>query len=397
MVMLSFQDFAFREEKDSIKVNFLRLFSFTIEKEELRKIAPFEIKGNTIEFQKITQKRAEKSFSKLLNRGFQNLTNNITKNPTLYIHKNSGIPLIGSLSFGIVDKGSDLLEIKPLSSCNTSCIFCSVDEGFDSKKTFDVVVEKDYLVEETRRLLEFKKHPMHLYINPQGEPLLYAEIVELVHDLSRLPYVKEISIITNGILLTEKLAAGLIDAGLTSFNVSLHSLRSDISKEIMHTPAYNIKRILQIVEKIKGRIDVILTPVWMFGVNDEDIEDIVRYAKKQGFEIGIQNFMINKRGRNPVKERSFDFFYEKIKEIEKKCNIVLIQDKKIGKTRQLSKPFKKGDIITAEIISRGRYPYESYAVAKNRVLLLSCPFERRRTIRVEITKDAYNVFYAKIV
>ena len=73
------------------------------------------------------------------------LKNKLNGNNTLYIHKNSGIPLIGSLSFGIIDRGSNMLEIKPLTSCNADCIFCSVDEGPSSKKIRDIVVEKDYL------------------------------------------------------------------------------------------------------------------------------------------------------------------------------------------------------------------------------------------------------------
>ncbi|HDD34251.1 MAG TPA: radical SAM protein, partial [Thermofilaceae archaeon] len=44
------------------------------------------------------------------------------------------IPLIGHLAFGIVDRGTNLLQIRPTSSCPLSCVFCSVDAGPASKR-----------------------------------------------------------------------------------------------------------------------------------------------------------------------------------------------------------------------------------------------------------------------
>ena len=54
----------------------------------------------------------------------------------------------------------------------------------------DIVVEKDYLVQETAKLLQFKQQKVDIYINPHGEPLLYSDIVELVKDLTRSSTIK---------------------------------------------------------------------------------------------------------------------------------------------------------------------------------------------------------------
>ena len=79
--------------------------------------------------------------------------------------------------------------------------------------------------------------------------------------------------------------------------------------------------------------------------------------------------------------------------LEQKYNITLIKKGSIIKTRQLEKPFKKGDIIQAEIISSGRYNDESLAIAQNRVITMKCQFTKRKKKKVRITKDMYNVFY----
>ena len=63
----------------------------------------------------------------------------------MYIHQNSGIPLIGTNYFGLVDRDTNIIEFKPITSCNIDCIYCSVAQ---EKRVMDYVVEKDYLVQE---------------------------------------------------------------------------------------------------------------------------------------------------------------------------------------------------------------------------------------------------------
>ena len=318
MAELEFQDFIFKEKGESIEVDFLKIFSFEIKKQDLEKIGKFTLEKNKIIFSEIKEDKARKAFSRILNKEFSGLKSKITKNPVLYIHKNSNIPLIGNLSFGIVDKGTDMLELKPLTSCNIDCIFCSVDEGTKTKKKLDIVIEKDYLVEETKKLMEYKKQPVHIYINPQGEPLLYADIIGLVKDLSNLEYVKAISIITNATLLTENMANQLIDAGLTELNISLNALNPDKAKQIANNSSYNIDKIKQVLTKIKGKIKIIIAPVLMNNINNEDIKGLAKYCKENDFELLVQNFLLNKRGRKPTKEIPFNKFYDFLKGLEKK-------------------------------------------------------------------------------
>jgi uncharacterized Fe-S cluster-containing radical SAM superfamily enzyme len=393
MAEFSFKDFRFEDSEKEIIVHFLKIFFFKIDKKELEKIGKFSVKENFVIFPKMDEDNARKLFMRLVGKGFLELKNKISGNKTLYIHKNSGIPLIGSLAFGIVDKGTDMLEIKPITSCNIDCTYCSVDEGLSTKKTLDIVVERDYLVEEVKKLLEFKKKPIHIYINPHGEPLLYADIVEVVAGLHKLDYVKGISIITNGTLITESLADELIKAGLTAFNVSICSLEPEKAKMLAGTKGYDIKRIIDVLSSIKDKLKIVVSPVYMRGINDKDMEELAAYCKENGFELLVQNFQYNKRGRKPVKEIDFVEFFSFLREIEKKYGIELIKKEESIETRELPKPFFEGQIIEGEVFSSGRYLDESLAIAGGRIITISEQFTKRKKMRVKITGNKNNVFY----
>ncbi|MEK6828422.1 MAG: radical SAM protein, partial [Nanoarchaeota archaeon] len=225
MAELVFKDLSFEKDKGKVKVNFLRLFYFYLEEENLARISQYEISRNSITFKNVSENSARKKFEFLLANSFRNLKNKLNNKKTIYIHQSSGIPLIGTNYFGLIDRGTNIIEVKPITSCNISCVFCSVDEGPYSRRKADFVVEKDYLVNEFRKIVEFKaSNNIDAHINAQGEPTLYADMVELVRGIMSVKGVKRSSIDTNGTLLNKQLVDELADAGLTRINLSLNAL-----------------------------------------------------------------------------------------------------------------------------------------------------------------------------
>src|SRR3989338_7939888 len=156
MAELTFKDLSFEKEKDKVKVNFLKIFYAYIGNKSLEKIAPFEVNKNSITFKNASENNARRKFEFLLANTFKNLKNRLNNKSAYYVHQSSGIPLLGTNYFGLVDRGSNVIEVKPITSCNISCVFCSVDEGPKSRRKVDFVVEKDYLVDEFRKIVEFK-------------------------------------------------------------------------------------------------------------------------------------------------------------------------------------------------------------------------------------------------
>jgi len=407
MAELVFKDLTFEKEKDKIKVNFLRLFYCYLEGESIGKIAPYEINRNSIKFNKISENIARRKLDFLLSNAFKNLKNRLNHKKTTYIHKSSGIPLIGTNYFGLIDRGTNIIEIKPITSCNISCIFCSVDEGPYSRRKVDFVVEKDYLVEEFKNIVEFKQsNKIDAHINAQGEPMLYSDIVELVKDIMLVKSVKTSSIDTNGLLLNKQLIDELAEAGLTRINLSLHALDTEKATKLAGYP-YNLNKVLEIARYIpKTKLDLIIVPVWMPGYNDEEIPKLAKFAEEIGAgkncpAIGVQNMLNYRFGRNPIESTPMEEFYNKMRELEHKYGVKLIFDKSafdVIDLPELPKPFKKGQIIEAEIVLPGRIGNEMLAVSKDRLISVpNCDYEQGKKVKLRIKRTKHNIFLGELL
>ena len=406
MAELVFKDLRFEKESNKIKVNFLRLFYFYLENSKLQKIAPFEINKNSITFEKISENSARKKFDFLLYNSFKHLKNKLNNKTTIYIHQSSGIPLIGTNYFGLIDRGTNIIEVKPITSCNISCIFCSVDEGPYSKRKTDFVVEKDYIVNELRKIVEFKKSDnIDAHINAQGEPTLYADMIDLVRDIMSIKGVKRSSIDTNGTLLSKQYVDELADAGLTRINLSLNALDPEKAQKLAGHP-YNLSKVMEIARYIPTKMDLIIAPVWVPGFNDEELPKLAKFAEEIGAgkncpPIGIQNLLNYRFGRNPIETVSMEQFYTKMSELEAKHNIKLAFDKSafnVEDLPELPKPFKKGQIIEAEIVLPGRIGNEKLAAAKERLISVpNCYREIGEKVKLRIKRTKHNIFLGELL
>jgi uncharacterized protein len=409
MAELTFKTLSFQIKGEDLQVNLLRIFYAKIPIEELNQVGPFKlIDQHTLEFTDTYQEKAEMKFSYLLSKYFDNLKNSINDNKTVYVHQNSGIPLMGNVSFGIVYRNTSLIEIKPVTSCNLNCIYCSVGEGKKSKKT-DFVVEKDYLIEELERLLKVVKEPVEIHIGVQGEPFLYADLIPLVEDLYNNKQVTVISMDSNFTLVTKSQMDTLSQfKDKLRFNVSLDAMNQELAEKLAGCK-YNLNYVLEMIKyAVKKEINILIAPVFIPGYNDEELEKITEFVKELGLEakskhpvLGIQNFLNYKTGRNPVRAKDWQEFYKTINELE--CKVGLKQklsatDFGIKKTIELDKPFQMGDEVKAMVKSVDRFPNSVIAVAKNRSISVpECRFKKDKKIRIKITRDKHNVFAGKII
>ena len=410
MAELLFKDLTFEKDNGRIRVNFLRLFYCDMEESSLKKIAPFEIRRNSILFKNISERSARKKIEFLLFSSFKNLKNKVNNKKTIYIHSSSGIPLIGTNYFGLIDRGTNIIEVKPITSCNISCIFCSVDEGPYSRRKADFVVEKDYLVDEFRKIVEFKAQysknaGIDAHINAQGEPTLYADMVELVRGIMSIKRVKTSSIDTNGTLLSRQLIDELAEAGLTRINLSLNALDPEKARQLAGYP-YSLNKVLDIARYIPTKMDLIIAPVWMPGYNDGELPKLAKFAEEIGAgkncpPIGIQNMLNYKFGRNPVDSVPMEEFYRKMRELENDHNIKLIFDKRafnVEELPELPKPFRKGQAVSAEIVLPGRIGNEKLAAASNRLISVpNCYKEEGSKVRLKIKRTKHNIFLGELL
>nr|WP_241487536.1 GTP 3',8-cyclase MoaA [Helicobacter pylori] len=132
-----------------------------------------------------------------------------------------------------------------------------------------------------------------------GEPLLRKGLDEFIAKLHA--YNKEVALVlsTNGFLL-KKMAKDLKKAGLSRVNVSLDSLKSDRVLKISQKDA--LKNALEgIEESLKVGLKLKLNTVVMKGVNDDEILELLEYAKNRHIQIRYIEFMENTHAKSLVK------------------------------------------------------------------------------------------------
>ena len=403
MATLHYSTLSFNKKGEHLQVSLLRLFAAEIPTEELEKIAKFSIPDpNTIEFKKIDQEKAETKFSFLLAKYFDQLNNKLTGNPVTYIHKNSGIPLIGNVAFGIVYRNSSIIEIKPVTSCNLDCVYCSISEGLSSKK-HDFVVEKDYLVEELQKVIDFVAEPVEVHIGVQGEPFLYADMENLFADLQAMENVHTISIDTNGTLLNKEMIDRLEKYTKLQLNLSLDAIDEEKAKLIAGTKSYNVKHVKEVIASASKKLKVIVAPVLTQGYNEDEMEKIIQFIKSLEVKpiLGIQNFLKYKTGRIPAEEMSWDTFYKLLENWEKKYDIKLKLNKEdfnIRKTKDMPKPFQEGEVVSVTLKCPDRFSNSSIGAAKDRnISIPGCQFKEGKKVKVKIVRDKHNIFVGKLL
>ena len=117
-----------------------------------------------------------------------------------------------------------------------------------------------------------------------GEPLLRADIVEIVRQINALPRPPAISMTTNGITLA-RIAQPLVDAGLRRINVSLDTLDADRFKEI--TKRDNIAQVFEGLAEAKrvGLSPIKINSVLVRGVNDDEAPRLLDWALAEGYQL----------------------------------------------------------------------------------------------------------------
>ncbi len=292
-------------------------------------------------------------------------------NKIIFVKRNTQIPLFGVDFLGVVDRGTNVIELKPITLCNLQCRYCFVSAG-DYDNNF--IVESNYLIDKVKKIVKIKgNYDLEIHLAPYGEILLYKELFELIEKLWNLKGIKIVSMQTNGLLLSKKIIKKLEASNLTRINISLNTFDEKMAEYLCNCRNYNINKLTENIKNLlDSSINVLIAPVWFPGENDKDIEDILKYVinfRNSGFsekqiQIGIQKYLIYKTARKlkKIRPKTWKYFYKQLSDLEKKYNIKLklgprdfgIHKRKIGPSLNL----KKSDLIKAKIVSKGRWNNE---------------------------------------
>ena len=332
------------------------------------------------------------------------------KRPLIRIGTDVEVPLVGALAFGVIDRGTNVLQVRPTSLCPLSCIFCSTDAGPHSRhRAAEYMVDLDLMLEWVAQLARFKgSRGIEAHIDTVGEPATYPRLVELVQGLSDIPGVEVISMQTNGVLLNERLVEELADAGLSRVNLSIHALNPQLAKKLTGTTAYPLDHVLEAAEAIaQSRIDLLVAPVWVPNMNDDEIPKLIEYALRIGAgrrwpPLGVQKYLRHRRGRNPagVRSMSWKTFYTALRRLERRYGVKLVlspSDFGIVKRKMLPKVFRLGERVRVRVLASGWLRGEKLAEAKGVAITLvdadEIPVGSR--VRARIIQNKHNIYLAR--
>lgn len=295
-------------------------------------------------------------------------------NKIIYVDRNSDIPLFGIDFIGIIDRGTNVIELKLLTLCNLECKYCFVSAG-----DYDInfIVDSEYIIDKVRETIKIKgSYDIEIHIAPYGESLLYPQLIGLIRKLWNIDGIKIISMQSNGLLLTNEMIKKLASVNLTRINLSLNTLDDELATYLCNCKSYDVNELLDnIGVLLNSGINVLLAPVWFSGENDKDIEDVIKvvcklrnfgYSEKQ-IQIGIQKYLTYKTGRKlkKIRPKTWKYFYKQLSQLERKYNIKLKlgpRDFGIHKRKGVDTlNLKKGEIINVKMVSQGRWNKEYIA------------------------------------
>jgi GTP 3',8-cyclase len=183
------------------------------------------------------------------------------------------------------------LRISVMDRCNFRCPYCMPKEQFHDNYRFLKTHERLSFEEIVRLSRLFAGLGVRKLRLTGGEPLLRANLPDLIGDLSGIPGIEDIALTTNGVLLG-KHAVDLQANGLRRITVSLDTL----DRQIFARLSGGFAALDQVLEGIQCAIAAGLTPVKINaviqrGVNDHTALDLLEHFRGSPVIVRFIEFM----------------------------------------------------------------------------------------------------------
>jgi GTP 3',8-cyclase len=177
------------------------------------------------------------------------------------------------------------LRVSVTDRCNLRCRYCMPEQDY-------VWLPKQSILtfEEIARLVGvFTSLGVAKIRLTGGEPLLRHDLPTLTAMLARNGAVRDLALTTNGVLLA-KHAAALKHAGLGRVTVSLDTLRADRMRELARSDRHG--DVLEGIASARAAgFPLKLNTVVMRGVNDDELADLIEFARAREAEVRFIEYM----------------------------------------------------------------------------------------------------------
>lgn len=207
--------------------------------------------------------------------------------PSLFDMLSQPAPLTDSLNRPLRD-----LRISVTDRCNFRCTYCMPKAVFNARHRF---LEHGKLLsfEEIERIARlFIAQGVKKIRLTGGEPLVRRELEVLVERLAASPGLDDLSLTTNGSLLTRDKAQALKRAGLNRITISLDAL-DDMTFMSINDVDFPVSRVMRAIEHAAdaGLLPVKINMVVKRGCNDHSILPMARFFHGTGHVLRFIEFM----------------------------------------------------------------------------------------------------------
>ena len=178
------------------------------------------------------------------------------------------------------------LRLSVTDRCNLRCHYCMPEDEYLWLPREDVLT-----FEEISRLADlFGEFGVDRIRLTGGEPLLRRNLPDLIRQLSAKPWVRDLALTTNGVLLAEH-AAELRGAGLHRLTISVDTLRRDRFQRLARLDG--LPAVLAGIDAARRtgftgtKIDAVITRA----DNDDELVDLIEFGKQVSAEVRFIEYM----------------------------------------------------------------------------------------------------------
>lgn len=175
----------------------------------------------------------------------------------------------------------DYVRLSVTDRCDFRCVYCMAEDMEFLPRNEILSLEEILAAAEAFVSLGVRKIRL-----TGGEPLVRQNILWLVERIARLPGLQELALTTNGSQLS-RMAVPLREAGVNRINVSLDSLRPQRFRELTRTG--KLDDVLAGIAAVReaGFTRTKLNAVILRGRNDDEVPDLVEYARRNALDISF--------------------------------------------------------------------------------------------------------------
>jgi GTP 3',8-cyclase len=178
------------------------------------------------------------------------------------------------------------LRISVTDRCNIRCFYCMPNENVRFKPRHDILTFEE-ITRFVRIVAQMGVRRLRL---TGGEPLVRADLPQLVEQLAAIESIEDLALTTNGILLAEQ-AVALRRAGLQRLNVSLDTLSEDTFQKISRRPG--LDRVLAGIAAAQdaGFESIRLNAIAIRSLTEDEIIPLAGFARDRGLELRFIEYM----------------------------------------------------------------------------------------------------------